>query len=122
MEDVYPTLQVSLKIQIVQQILKRVIIVKPKSNVIAADPFPTGDYLGWNWGLGSSSGTSGSGAAGSSGSSGGGLGGGFYVGGGYRTSEISISNRPTFRPKYSHDGYEDAMKLIDAIEGTIGTI
>ncbi len=95
---------------------------KPKSNAIASDPFPTSDYLGWNWGLGGSSGTSGSRPGGSSGSSGGGLGGGFYVGGGYRTPEISISNRPTFRPKYSHDGYEYAMKLIDAIEGAIGTI
>ena len=66
-------------------------MAKSKTKAIAETPFPNGDLLDWNWGLGSGSGGSGSGSSGgSSGSSGMGLG-GILSGGGYRTPEISES-------------------------------
>jgi hypothetical protein len=66
-------------------------VAKSKTKAIAETPFPNGDLLDWNWGLGSGSGGSGSGSSGgSSGSSGMGLG-GILSGGGYRTPEISES-------------------------------
>ncbi len=92
--------------------IEEVIIVKPKSNIIAADPFPTGDYLGWNWGFGGSSGTSGSGPAGSSGSSERGLGGGFNGVGGYRTPESNVVPQPQVTPTMSDFDWDRVVELL----------
>ena len=102
--------------------IQEVVILNPKSKTkaFAETPFPNGDLLDWNWGLGSGSVGPGSGSSG--GSSGGGLGGGLNIASGYTTPDISVSNRPTFRPKFRHDGYDDAMKLIAGIEGAVSTV